>query len=279
MSAKSIYTCLWFDNQGKEAAEFYCSIFKESKIKESNALVTTFEISGKTFMCLSPGPMFKMNASISAFVVCESIAEVDRIWNKLIDGGKAMMPLDKYDWSPRYGWLQDKYGFTWQISFDEKNKKQIVRTSLLFTGEVFGKAEEAINFYSSLIKNSKTTTLFHYPKGAPHEGKVLYSEFELNGFEMIAMDGPGEHKFKFDEGISLVIECDTQQEIDLYWDTFTKQGGKESNCGWCADKFGVWWQVIPSKLSTWMSDPVKSPKVVEAFMKMKKFDIATLENI
>jgi predicted 3-demethylubiquinone-9 3-methyltransferase (glyoxalase superfamily) len=107
----------------------------------------------------------------------------------------------------------------------------------------------------------------------------LYSEFELNGFELIAMDGPGDHKFQFDEGISFVIECDTQQEIDHYWNNFTKDGGKESMCGWCSDKFGVWWQIVPSKLSAWMSDPVKSPKVIEAFMKMKKFDMATLEKI
>jgi predicted 3-demethylubiquinone-9 3-methyltransferase (glyoxalase superfamily) len=277
MSKNPMYTCLWFNNQGKEAAEFYCSTFKNSQITASNPMVTTFEIEGKKFMCLNGGPQFKMNASISAFVVCTSTEEVDRLWNKLIEGGKAMMPLDKYDWSQRYGWLQDKFGFTWQISFDEKAKKQNIRPSLLFTRNAFGKAEEAINFYSSVIKNSKTTLLFHYPKGTPHEGKVLYSEFELNGYELIAMDGPGDHTFQFDEGISLVIECDTQQEIDHYWNSFTKNGGKESMCGWCADKFGVWWQVVPSKLGAWMSDPVKGPKVVEAFMKMKKFDIATLE--
>lgn len=274
-----MYICLWFDKEAKEAAEFYCAALKDSKIIASNPMVTQFEVGGKKIMCLNGGPMYKKNPSISGFITCDSVAEVDRIWGKLIEGGKAMMEINTYPWSERYGWLQDKYGFTWQISFDPKTKGQNFRPSMLFVGKLFGRTEEAINFYSSVIENSSPTQILRYLSGDPNAGKVLYSEFKLNGYDMIAMDGPGDHNYTFDEAVSFVIECETQKEIDHYWDSFTKNGGQESMCGWCKDKFGVSWQIVPAKLGAWMSDPAKSPKVVEAFMKMKKFDIATLEKI
>jgi predicted 3-demethylubiquinone-9 3-methyltransferase (glyoxalase superfamily) len=134
-----IYPCLWFDNQAQEAAKYYCSIFKDSKIISENPMVVIFELNGKKFMGLNGGPMFKFN-----------------------------------------------------------------------------------------------------------------------------------------ESVSFVLECETQKEIDYYWDAFTKEGA-ESQCGWCKDKYGVSWQVIPTILKELMSDPEKSGRVVQAFMKMKKFDIEKLK--
>ncbi len=273
----SIYPCLWFDGNAKEAAEFYCSAFNNSKIIASNPIVSVAEICGKKFMCLNGGPMFKMNPSISAFVISPSLEETNKLWGKLMDGGKALMPIDAYPWSERYGWLQDKFGFTWQISFDSKTPKQKITLSMLFTQKQFGKAEEAIKLYCSLFKNTSIENMILYPKEDANAGKVMFSEFKLNDQLMIAMDGPGDHKYTFDEGVSLAIECDTQQEIDHYWNGFTKEG-EESMCGWCKDKFGVSWQVVPSMLGSLMSDPVKGPRVIQAFMKMKKFDIETLKN-
>lgn len=127
-------------------------------------------------------------------------------------------------------------------------------------------AKEAAQYYCSIFKGAKITS-----------ENDFVSMFEFNGQKFMCLNGKAE--FKFNESVSFVINCDTQAEIDHYWDSFTKNGGKESMCGWCKDKYGVSWQVVPSKLGMWMSDPKKSPKVVEAFMKMKKFDIATLEKI
>jgi predicted 3-demethylubiquinone-9 3-methyltransferase (glyoxalase superfamily) len=276
----TIYPCLWFDGQAKAAAEFYCSLFKNSKITEENPMVVTWELNGLKVMGLNGGPMFKMNPSISLFVLCETVEETNKLWEKLIEGGKALIPIDKQDWSERYGWVQDKFGFTWQVSVVNKpGDKQTIIPSMLFTGKYFGKAETAVKFYTSVFKNSSTDVMMLYPKGDPNEGKVMYSEFKLNGYRIAAMDGPGEHKYHFDEGVSLVINCDTQEEIDHFWSKLTANGGKESQCGWLSDQFGVSWQVVPSMLGKLMSDPVKGQKVVLAFMKMKKFNIQELENV
>lgn len=274
----TIYPCLWFDGNAKQAAEFYCSVFENSKIVDDSQMVVTFELKGKLIMGLNGGPMFKPNPSVSLFVYCKSLSETNSVWDKLIEGGIEMMTIGKYPWSERYGWLQDKFGFTWQISIaDAENKKSKIVPSLLFTGDQFGRAEEAINFYSSIFENSATDLLLHYEKNDPYEGKVLYSEFNLNQYGMIAMDGPGVHDFIFNEAFSFVVTCNNQDEIDYYWSKLT-QDGYESKCGWLKDKFGVSWQIVPQILSELMSDPSRSARVVNAFMQMKKFDIATLLN-
>lgn len=274
----TIYPCLWFDGNAQEAAEFYCSIFDHSVITGFNPIVTTFSINNFRLMALNGGPKVTMNASISLFVYSPTLEETNRLWNKLIEGGKVMMAIDTYPWSERYGWLQDKYGMTWQLSVaDSKQEKQNITPSMLFTGNQFGRAEEAINFYSSVFANSTSTRLSHYGEGDANAGKVLYSEFTLNNYPLIAMDGPGAHAFTFNEGVSMVVSCDTQAEIDTYWNKLTEDG-KESMCGWLVDKFGVSWQVVPSMMGELMSDPKKLERVGQAIMNMKKLDIEILKN-
>ena len=271
-----IYPCIWFDGQAKEAAEFYGSIFAQTKMISENPMVVTFEISGKKIMGLNGGPMFKINPAISFFIYCPTLQEVDQVWNDLMKGGKALMPIDSYPWSKRYGWVQDKYGMTWQIMLNEENTSgQSLTPSFLFTREQFGRAGEAIRFYSSVFENSEAEAIVPFPEADPNAGKVMYSEFTLNDYFLIAMDGPGVHDYSFNEGVSFVVECDTQAEIDHFWNAFTKEG-EESMCGWCKDQFGVSWQIIPGILGELMNDPEKGPRVQEAFLKMKKFDIATL---
>ncbi len=271
-----IHPCLWFDGQAKAASQLYCSLFKNSSITADTPLVVKFELEGSEFMALNGGPEFKINPSISVFVLCESVEETNTLWQKLIEGGKALIPIDKYDWSERYGWLQDRFGLTWQISLNGNAPiQQKIRSCMLFTGERFGMAEKALNFYTSVFEHSSTDLLMHYPEGTEHAGKVLYSEFKLNQQNLIAMDGPGVHDYTFNEGVSFVVECESQEEIDYYWEKLTK-GGEESMCGWLKDQFGVSWQIVPAILGGLMSDPEKAPKVMQAFLKMKKFDIETL---
>lgn len=274
---KNIYPCLWFDGNAKEAAEFYCAAIKNSKITTDTPMVVMFEISGKKVMGLNGGPRFRINPSISFFILCESVNETNDLWDKLIDGGKALMPINKYPWSERYGWVQDKFGMTWQVSVvNKEGDKQQLTPSMLFTGNQFGKAEEAIHLYISLFKNSEINPLILYQEDDPNAGKVMYSEFKLNGYPMIAMDGPGEHGNSFNEGVSIVVNCDTQEEIDHYWNKLIADGGEESMCGWLKDKFGVSWQIVPSILGELMTDPKRSDRVIQAFLKMKKFDIEKL---
>ncbi len=271
-----IHPCLWFNGQAKAAAQLYCSLFKNSSITADTPLVVKFELEGSEFMALNGGPEFKINPSISVFVLCESLEETNTLWQKLIEGGKALIPIDKYDWSERYGWLQDRFGLTWQISLNgDAPIQQKIRSCMLFTRERFGMAEKALNFYTSVFEHSSTDLLMHYHEGTEHAGKVLYSEFKLNQQNLIAMDGPGVHDYTFNEGVSFVVECESQEEIDYYWEKLTK-GGEESMCGWLKDQFGVSWQIVPAILGGLMSDPEKAPKVMQAFLKMKKFDIETL---
>lgn len=272
-----IYPCLWFDNKAKEAAELYCSSFSNAAVKQVTPMVVTFEINGKRFMGLNGGPMFQPNPSISFFTICESEKEIDHAWERLKEGGIVLMALNKYPWSEKYGWVQDKYGISWQLSLTNgKNDHSTVFPTLMFTGEQNGRAEEAINFYVSVFKNSSVDVMAKYEAGEQDtEGNVKHAQFRLDGYQLAAMDSSLPHGFSFNEGISLVVECNTQEEIDYYWQKFT-DGGKESMCGWCQDQFGVWWQVVPAVLPELMSDPEKGPRVMAAFMKMKKFDIQTL---
>jgi predicted 3-demethylubiquinone-9 3-methyltransferase (glyoxalase superfamily) len=274
-----IYSCLWFDGQAKEAANFYCSIFKNSKITIDSPMVVNFELDGKKFMGLNGGPMFKINPSISIFATFESIDETNFVWNKLFEGGKALIEIGKHDWSERYGWLQDKFGLTWQISVvTNVGDQPSIKPAMLFTNEKFGKAEDAINFYTSTFENSKIDLLINYPEGSPFGGKVLYSEFNLKQHSFIAMDGPGNHEYAFNEAVSMVVDCENQEQIDHYWNTLSGNGGQESQCGWLKDKFGVSWQIIPTVLGELMSNPEKGQRVMQVVMQSKKFDIEKLKN-
>jgi predicted 3-demethylubiquinone-9 3-methyltransferase (glyoxalase superfamily) len=276
-----MYPCLWFDGQAKAAAEFYCSVFENSKITSENPLVTRWELDGVQFMGLNGGPIFTPNPSVSFFVTCETNEEVEAIWNKLSVDGKIMMALDQYDWSEYYGFLQDKYNVSWQIykgKFSEVNQKIV--PCFLFTDSRFGQANKAVQFYTALFSNSKIDGIVYYDENeSPLKDIVKHSQFVLDGNVFMAMDGAGVHNFTFDEGISFVIECETQAEIDYYWNHLIADGGAESQCGWCKDRFGVSWQVVPKILAELMSNPEKRQKVMDAFLKMKKFDIATLLNV
>lgn len=276
----SFYPCLWFDGQAKAAAEFYSSVFPNSKILSQNPIVTMWELCGQKFMGLDGGPMFKPNPSISFFVTCESNEEIDAIWNKLAAGGKIMMALNKYEWSDYYGFLEDKFGISWQIfKGKESDVNQKIVPCFLFTDDNFGKANEAVNFYTSVFKNSKIDgVLFYTEEEMGKKNIVKHSQFILEGNVFMAMDGAGNHNFSFNEGLSLVIHCDNQEQIDYYWNSFTQDGGQESMCGWCKDKFGVSWQIVPSILGSLMSNPEKASRVQAAFMQMKKFDIEKLMN-
>lgn len=235
-------------------------------------MVVNFELWGKKFMGLNGGFMFKINPSISFFVYCKTAAQTDEIYNALAADGEPLMAIGKYDWSERYGWIKDKFGLTWQVMLAPEEK---IMPCLLFTGDKFGSAEAAINFYTSVFDNSAVNALHHYSNETPFAGKVLFSDFNLNQYNITAMDGPGEHAFIFNEALSFVVTCQTQEEIDYYWNKLT-EGGEESQCGWLKDKFGISWQIVPAILGQLMTDPEKAPRVMQAFMQMTKFDIKKL---
>ncbi|WP_020600391.1 VOC family protein [Spirosoma panaciterrae] len=150
---------------------------------------------------------------------------------------------------------------------------QKITTFLTFNDQ----AEEAAQLYTSLFKNSKITSISHYGEGAPAPaGSVMSVTFQLDGQEFSALNG-GSY-FKFAEGISLFVNCETQEEVDRYWEKLS-EGGEKGPCGWLKDKFGVSWQIVPSKLGQFLGDkdPEKAKRVMQAMLKMNKLDIPTLE--
>ena len=289
---------LWFDSQGEEAANFYVSIFQKSGVGNvtrytktgfdvhhmpaGSVMTTEFEIEGMRFVALNGGPLFKFNPSISFLVACNQKKEVDTLWSKLSqDGGPTIMVLGSYPMSERYGWLQDKYGLSWQVMFvkDRVIKQKIIPT-LMFSEGQSGKAEAAVNLYTTVFHNSAIDHIMRYVKGEEpdKEGTVKHAGFTLEGQEFAAMDSARVHNFSFNEAISFMVECQTQKEIDHFWERLTANGGQEGVCGWLKDKFGVSWQVAPKVLNEMLrgSDPDKVARVTNAFLKMKKFDISEL---
>lgn len=275
-----LYPCLWFNGNAKEAATLYSAAFGNTVITDDNNLVVMFEISGCKIMGLNGGPMFTPNPSISLFVMFENETELDTAWQKLGEGGFAMMALDKYPWSDKYGWLQDKFGISWQLMLTKSGMAgQKVIPAFMFTQTVAGKAEEAIQLYTSLFPRSSVESISRYEKGEGDvEGTVKHGRFLLDGQVFVAMDSSAAHQFTFSEGVSISVSCDTQQEIDHYWNSLTADGGEESMCGWLKDKYGVSWQIVPSILGKLMSDPEKGPGAMQALMKMKKLEIDKLVN-
>ncbi|HOZ70724.1 MAG TPA: VOC family protein [Chitinophagaceae bacterium] len=279
--SNNIHPCLWFNGNAKEAAEFYCSLFPESRITFDTPMVVNFYLHGQKFMGLNGGPMFKFNPSVSMFVTSENNEEIDALYAKLIEGGMVMMPLDKYEWSDYYAFVQDKFGLAWQLykgSYSAVNQK--ITPCFLFTDDHFGKAEAAVNYYTALFPSSSINGILLYQpdEGEQVAGKVKHSQFIIDDKVFMAMDGAGNHGFSFNEAISFVVECKDQEEIDKYWNQLTANGGAESMCGWLKDPFGVSWQIIPAKMGQIMTDSGNGAGAMKALMQMKKIVIAELES-
>ncbi len=290
---------LWFDTEAREAAELYVSLFPGSNITNVTKLsgtpsgdcdVVSFHLAGQPFMAISAGPLFKFNPSVSFHARCGTKEEVDAIWAKLSPGGKVLMPLDSYPFSERFGWLEDKYGLSWQvICTGGREIRQRLAPALMFVGKVCGKAEEAMDFYASVFRNApgglaagetKATVLARYGKGEDPErdGAVRYAQFSLLGLEFAAMDSAREHRFAFNEAISFMVPCDTQEEIDYFWGKLSADPRAEQ-CGWLKDRYGLSWQIAPTVMGEMLAgdDQERRARVTQAFLKMKKFDIAALK--
>lgn len=286
-------TCIWLNDQAEAAFDFYKSVFKNvellrsAKNSESNAKMTGAEvgsvmtlecnIEGLHFLLLNGGPMFQPNPSISFFIGCADEAEIDETFKKLSEGGSVLMPLDKYPFSEKFAWVNDKYGVSWQMNLQKRSQK--ITPALMFVGEQAGRAEEAMKRYTEIFDNSKIVEVSKYVEGDGDKvGLVKHGVFELEGEQFIALDSTMPHKFGFNEGVSLIIHCDDQADVDNFWKKLT-EGGKPSQCGWLIDKFGVSWQVVPNILVEMLQekDPERYEKFMKALMQMQKLDIKELE--
>lgn len=286
---QKIIPCLWFDNQAEQAINFYASIFKHAKIghitrygeagpgPEGSVLTVSFELEDLAFTALNGGPEFTFSPAISFFVNCETPQEVDRLWERLADGGNVLMELGSYPFSEKYGCVEDQFGVSWQLHL--ANHKPKIVPSFLFVGEQHGNAEEAIRFYTSLFQNSNILSLERYNAGEHQPaGTVKYARFELDGQQFTAMESNGEHPFTFTHAISLIVNCKTQEEVDELWEQLSA-GGEAEQCGWLKDKYGVSWQIFPTILGEMLSDTdtQRSQRVMKAMLQMHKLDIYALQ--
>jgi len=294
---------LWFDKEAKEAATFYTSLFPESNITYTTILsntpsgdcdVVSFELWGQSFMAISAGPLFKFNPSISFIVNFDPLffgndevgrqsarKKIDQVWSELSEQGVVLMPIDEYPFSKRYGWLQDRYGVSWQLMLTdaEGEPRPPIIPSLLFVGSRCGKAEEAINFYLSSFKNVQPGTIYRYgPGNEPNkEGTLMFGDFNLENTWFAAMDSAAEHPFDFNEAISFMVNCADQGEIDYYWQKLSAVPEAEQ-CGWLKDKFGISWQIAPAEMDDMMREgsPEQVNRITQAFLPMKKLNISKL---
>jgi len=281
---------LWFDREAEEAARFYMSLFEDSKLISQVVLhdtpsgtvdLITIDLAGQEFMLMSAGPFFKFTPAVSFLIACSTKDEVDRLWNQLIEGGEALMPLDNYPFSEKYGWVMDRYGLSWQVMYmGDFEITQKITPALMFVGKQCGYAEEAINFYVSIFNHSKVGDILRYSEDAAPDkpGTIQYMSFTLENQNFSAMDSAYEHAFTFNEAISFIVNCDTQEEIDDYWDRLSFDPEAEQ-CGWLKDKYGFSWQINPTIMDEMMqtNDREQLDRVTQTMLKMKKLDIAKLK--
>jgi predicted 3-demethylubiquinone-9 3-methyltransferase (glyoxalase superfamily) len=290
---------LWFDGNAKEAVDFYVSAFPDSKILSASyypdsaeegladfqldlagkELTVDFEIGGQQFTTINAGSEFHFNPSVSFMVNFDPSRDeqagehLDQLWNKLIDGGEALMPLDTYPFSKRYGWVKDRYGLTWQLILTnpEGEPRPFIVPSLMFAGKNTNHTEEAINFYLSVFKDAKQGTLARYSEdtGPAKAGSLMFADFLLAGQWFAVMDSAVEQDFTFNEAVSFAVTCKDQDEIDYFWGKLSSVPEAEQ-CGWCKDKYGLSWQIVPEN----MGELMERPDAYAKMMQMHKLVIA-----
>lgn len=284
VSKNKLVPHLWFNKEAREAAEYYASLFRNSQVTNITTISGTpsgevdivgFKIWDVEFTAISAGPLFKINPSISFFVYCGSGNEIDRLYKSLSENGTVLMPLDKYPWSSKYAWVQDKFGVSWQLDIDNIYSTQKIVPAILFVNEKAGKLKEAVEHYTTIFPDSKIMMESPWDKssGLP-EGSLLFTQFKLNGYIFNAMSGgTPKHEFDFNEAVSFMAYCNDQQEIDYYWEKLSA-GGTEQPCGWVKDKFGVSWQVVPVEMMTMMHTENKErlERLTKSMLKMGKLD-------
>ena len=282
---------LWFNGNAKEAVNFYRTLFDDSKMmleqkldgtpSGENAAYYEFTLAGQLFGALNGGPHFTFNPAISISVNCETIEETEVLWQKLIEGGRALMPLQEYTFSKLYGWVEDKYGLSWQVIYTEGFEyEQKITMQLMFSGHMTGKANEAIKYYTDLFKDGVIGDIHEYEEGqaVQEDAKISHANFSILDTEILASDNGTQTDYTFNEAISLMVLCVTQAEIDYYWEKLSADPEAEQ-CGWLKDKFGVSWQIVPANMNELMSRGTQAQidAVTQEFLKMKKLDKNHLE--
>ena len=292
-NAQKVIPYLWYDKNALEAAEFYISIFPDSKLFSVGKIydtpsgdcdMITFQLLGLEIQSIGAGPEFHFNSSLSFMVTCTSKEELSEFYEKLSPNGEILMPLGEYPFSPYYVWFSDQYGLNWQLilmdNVANSETTQRIRPVLLFQGDQCGKALEALNFYQSILPGAKIGPTSNYLDGEAKDPRanINYAELSFLGMNFVLMDHGYGGADTFNESFSLMLPCKDQMEIDYYWNKLSFVPEAEQ-CGWLKDRFGVSWQIVPSMMGELLANatPEEAKRITEAFLKMKKFNIEELE--
>jgi predicted 3-demethylubiquinone-9 3-methyltransferase (glyoxalase superfamily) len=295
MSEQKIIPCIWFDGDADDAVAFYLTVFAGSRERgrsvypnegladfqkdmAGKTLTIDFTIGDVRLTALNAGTEFEPNPMLSFILnfdpsTCPAAADrLDAVWQRLSDGGKVLMELGEYPFSRRYGWVQDRFGVSWQLILTnpEGEPRPFVIPSLMFANANVNRANEALEFYPSIFPDARVGNVVKYPENQDLVvgGSVMFGEFAVGSQWFAVMDSPVAHDFNFNEGVSLQVECRDQAEIDYLWGRLSSVPEAEV-CGWCKDKFGVSWQVVPAHL-----DQIMTPTNFARMLTMKKIEIA-----
>ncbi|MPV51180.1 VOC family protein [Pseudactinotalea sp. HY160] len=285
---------IWCRRNAVEVGDFYAGVFPNAASEVTarypqeglldfqrdfagEPLVVDVTIRGHVIRLINAGEEFLPNPALSFLVNVDpadhggdeqaALAEIDRLWHGLGEGGVVRIEIGEQPYSRRYGWVEDRYGVNWQLMYTETDAGEgnhLVPDFLFTTAEP--RAREAIEFYTGLIQGSRIGQVI----GKPEEpAGVMFADFTLAGQMFAAMDGGAEHEFTFTPGFSLEIACDGQAEIDRLWEALSSVPEAEQ-CGWCMDRFGVSWQIVPAN----MGELMERPGAFETMLAMKKLVIA-----
>ena len=278
-----ITPAIWCDGTADEAAQFYTDIFRDASITEqAPGLAATVSIHGFKLSLINGGNQYAPNPSISCILNFDPLlfggeeqarTYLDELYERLSTGG-VLMELGEYPFSPRYAWVRDRFGMTWQLMLTDPDgdPRPFVIPSFMFGGTNHAHAEEATDAWIALFDNARRGALYRYEEGGPLDaGTVIFTDFTLCGTWMAATDSGTIHDFTFTPGVSMIVSCRDQEEIDRYWAGLSAVPEAE-RCGWCVDRWGVSWQVVPHNIAELMADAATRDKVLQ----MGKIDLAKL---
>ena len=295
MAEQKIVPCIWCGGNAEELVAFYLSVFPNSEKRAKTyyptegvpdfqrsmageVLTIDFAIGGTRITALNGGPDFKPTPMLSFIVNFDpsrhdnAEARLDKAWKKLSKGGSVLMELGEYPYSKRYGWVQDKFGVSWQLMLTDPagDPRPFLIPSLMFANDNVNRAAEALDNYTSTFADSRIGNVARYDaaQGEVAEGSVMFGEFAVGDQWFAVMDSPVRHEFDFNEGVSLQVECADQAEIDHLWDRLSAVPEAEQ-CGWCKDQYGVSWQIVPVHL-----ERLLTPQNFKNMLAMKKIVIA-----
>ena len=278
-----ITPAIWCDGTADEAAQFYADVFRDTSIAEqAPGIAATVSIHGFKLSLINGGNQYAPNPSISCILNFDPLlfggeeqarAYLDELYERLSTGG-VLMELGEYPFSPRYAWVRDRFGMTWQLMLTDPDgdPRPFVIPSFMFGGTNHAHAEEATDAWIALFDNSRRGALYRYKEGGPLDaGTVMFTDFTLRGTWMAATDSGTFHDFTFTPGVSMIVSCRDQEEIDRYWAGLSAVPEAE-RCGWCVDRWGVSWQIVPHNIAELMANAATRDKILQ----MGKIDLTKL---